>query len=100
MQVPQNHDLRFSLLRPPTPDEFNELSNSNTRSGLIRNRAETMQWGVSYLGIVGLTQYLYSRHLKKQELPRSARQMRFAGFLILNVMQSILITNVVIMTPI
>ena len=49
------HALRHALLHPPTPDEFNQYSNANDRSALLRNRAESSQWGMAYLGILGVT---------------------------------------------
>ena len=99
-QVPAEHALRHALLRAPTPDEFNQHSNSNDRSALLRNRAETSQWGLAFVGILGVTQYLYSIRLKKLDITRSTRRARFAGFFLLNMMQTVLFTNMLVLTPI
>ena len=98
--MPAEHALRHALLHPPTPDEFNQYSNANDRSALLRNRAESSQWGMAYLGILGVTKYLYFTGLKKLEITKSSRRARFAGFFLLNVMQTVLFTNMVVLTPI
>ena len=95
-----NQSLAFALLKPPTPEEFMHYSNSNERSGLLRNRVETSQWGFAYSLIFGVTQYLYYARLKTLELSRSSRSTRFAGFLLLNAMQTVLFTNTLMQTPI
>ena len=98
--MPAEHSLGYALLHPPTPDEFNKCSNSNDRSAILRNReAETSQWGLAYVAILGVTQYLYYNRLKKLEITRSSRSGRFAGFFLLNVMQSVLFTNMLVLTP-
>ena len=99
-QVPPEHALRHALLHPPTPDELYQHSNSNNRSTLLRIRAETSQWELIYVGILGVTQYLYSMRLKKLDVTRSSRRARFAGFFLLNVMQTALFTNMLFLTPI
>ena len=56
--------MRYALLRPPTPEEFNGITNTNERTKIMRNRADTIQWGIGYMGLVGLTQYLYYTRLR------------------------------------
>ena len=98
--MPAEHALRYTLLHPPTPDEFDKHSNANDRTALLRNRAETSQWGLAYGGILGVTQYLYFMRLKKLDITKSSRSARFAGFFLLNMMQTVLFTNVLVLTPI
>ena len=88
------------MLRGPTSEDLNEIINTSERTALMKNRVETNQWGLVYLLIAGFTQKWYHNvGIKPLGLTRSSRLLRMAGFLCLNLMQTTILTNYLVLSP-
>ena len=80
--------MYFSLASGPSEEEETYLKKHNPRIVRLTKDPDEYRWFLVYIGMIGLTQYLYEGHLYNLKVPNWSYWMRFSGFLALNIVMS------------